>query len=497
MTEQVINEQRHDDEIDLMLIFKNLFKQRGLIIAFAFAFLLLGAAFQFSKLAFFAPKTVNYPVAINFVSVNKSHYPNGTAFSPEDIISPENIQSVLATSEYQLTLADVTKGISIDPTNSLIKSTRESLQSELSGKKIPNEKVVEVKEALDLLKNQATTYVTLSLDLSKVKLSEAEAKSFLKAVAGAWADNALKTGLINPNISYPQVAFTYDKSTAIIDNYDRLLSYSKDLNQAIKQLAGLKGSHVFLANGKNLNDLKRTVENIISNDIKVMRSYSYSISPALMKENQLLAIQIHSQLRVKELNKAEIQKKIATYDLILEKLNSEETVGRANSQQSLNNQSIEANMDQNVLNDLLHLGSKVSSSDLKKEIINKRIDASEKLFALEKEIDLVASNINSDEVTKSQQKMIALMPTLFERTVKEINHAQETFMQLLGEYQKISLDNKNALYSAVSSPYVTNAFGFPLKKSLVILMAAALMGLFIGCAIALLRASFLPTKNKK
>ncbi|MDP8163039.1 Wzz/FepE/Etk N-terminal domain-containing protein [Pasteurella skyensis] len=482
-----------DDEIDLLAIIKNLFRQRGLIIAFTLAFLLLGGAFQFSKLAFYAPKAVSYPIAVEFIASGDKNYPNGTSFSPEDIISPENIKSSLESAHIDINIKSFFDAISVDATNALIKGTEASLLQSLAQKKIPQEQVKEVKEALKLLKYNTQTYITLTLDLSKMQLADERAKELLKVIVNTWAENAIKKGLINPNISYPKESFVYDKEAAIIDNYDKLLSYSKDLSAAFKGLSGLQGSHSISIGDQNLNDLSRKVNDIINNDINVMRSYAYSVSPELIKHNKFLEIQIFSQLRVKELDRAEIQKKIEAYDFVLTKLNSNTGVS-THSQQPLKQRAIEANLDQNVLNDLLDLGSKVSSSDLKKEIINKRIAASEKLFSLEKEIDMISGNVNNVDM-ENQQKVVNLLPSIFAQTAEKINKSQQVFMLLLEKYNTLFLNKGSSLYSSVASPYVVNSLSFPLKRSLLVLLAATFMGLFIGIAIALMRASFL--NNRK
>ncbi|MBR0572989.1 MULTISPECIES: Wzz/FepE/Etk N-terminal domain-containing protein [Pasteurellaceae] len=483
-----------NDEIDLLAMFKNLFRQRGLIIAFTLAFFLFALAFQFSKLAFYTPKTVNYPIAIEFISSSDSRYPNGVKFSPEDIIVPENIKLALEDTNIDADIRGVSKAISIEATNSLIKIAENTLLNNLSNKKITKDQVEETKASLDLLKNNAKTYVTLSLDLSQIKLSENDAKKLLKAVATEWSKNAVTKGLVSPNISYPQEAFVYDKNAVIIDNYDKLLNYSKGVEVALEKLSMLDGSNSISVNNYNLNDLTRTIKDVIDNDINVMRSYTYSISPELVKYNKLLEMQIFSQLRVKELDRAEINKKIATYDFILSKLST--NIESSNTvQQPLKNPSIEANMDKSMLNDLLHLGSQLSSSELKKEIINKRIAASEKLFSLEKEIDMIAGSISSISDTENQQKTIAMIPTIFENTVKKVNESQKIFMILLNEYKKLSMNKNSSLYSTVAEPYIANSFGFNLKKSLIILFASTFMGLFIGMGIALLRSAFLSNKK--
>ncbi len=495
MTEQTVITEQKNDEIDLIAIFKSLFKQRGLIIAFALAFLLLGAAFQLSKLAFYAPKMVSYPVAIDFISAGDDNYPNGTRFSPEDIISPENIRGALEASNLDLKFKEMANAVSVNATNSLIASTQQSLLSQLSNKKIPSEQVDAVKAALALLKKEAKTYVTVSLDLSKVKLSDKEVKKFLKMVVATWAENALKKGLINPNIAYPQETFHADKNAVIIDNYDKLLNYSRDLQTALIHLSQLKGSDTIAVDGQNINDLIRNISDIIDNDIYVMRSYAYSVSSALVEVNPLLEVQIASQLRVKDLEKIEIEKQIKVYDFILERLTNSSEADNTNSQVSTVRQSVEAKVDQGFLNELLRLGSQLSSSELKSEIINKRIVAAERLFKLEKEIATIKGSNGDADSSNNQQKIIASMPTLFETTVVKVNRLQKVFISLLEKYKYLTLNKHHSLYSTVSEPDVSNSFGFPLKKSLIILFAATLMGLFIGMALALLRSGFSSGKD--
>ncbi|PID66374.1 MAG: hypothetical protein CR975_03160 [Gammaproteobacteria bacterium] len=490
------NFQQTDDEIDLTKVFKNLFKQRGLIMALALAFFLLGAAFQLSKLAFYTPKAVNYPISIEFITPSNIRYPNGTAFSPEDIITPENIRSALEKTKVGVGINQLTGAVSVAATNALINKAEESLLKQLANKKVTAAKLAETEKALESLKASARTYVTLEVDLSEVNLSADDAKKLLKAIVSSWAENAVEDGLITPNISYPEEPFTYDKKAVIVDNYDKLAIYGQHLVSAFANLSVLTGSNTVSVDGQNLSDLMRKVEGIMDNDIHVMRTYAYSISPALIKDNPLLEVQISSQLRVKELNRQEIEKRIRAYDEVLTKLGYSERKVGVGSTISLERQSAEANLDQSALNQLLDLGSKLSSSELRKKIVDRRMQAAESLFEIEKEIAMIKGNISNVPLLENQRKIIDSIPKIFKDAVDQLNESQRVFVALLKQYRKISLNKSNSLYAEVSSPYVTNPLSFPLKRTLIVLMAAALTGLFLGIVFVLVRSVFLDSTSK-
>ncbi len=481
--------QQHDDEIDLTVLFKNLLKQRGLIIAFALAFMLLGGAFQFSKLALYVPKQISYPIAVDFASATDGHYPNGSAFAFSDLIAPENIKDALKAAKLNIKPEAITESLSIDGGNVLFTDTEEKLLARLNDKKLPEDQVAEVRKALVDLRDTARVYATLSLDLSKLKLSTTDAQKLLKQIVSSWADNALKQGLISPNISYPKESFIYDKNAVIIDNYDQLVVYGRNLQSAFAHLSELSASDTVSVDGQNLNDLTRKIKGLLANDIHVMRAYAYSISPALIESNPLLEVQIFSQRRVKDLTKEELEKKIKAYDEVLAQLGYRPERANLGSQVSLKDEASETSLDKSILNELLNLGSKLSSSELRTEIVNRRIRTAEELFAVEREIAMIEGNASSTQSSENQRQIIASMPKIFEKSVNEINALQKTFVAILAEYKKINLNKSSSLYSAVADAYVANPWNIPLKKTLITLIAAMMVGLCLGVVVALMRSA--------
>ncbi|PIE74340.1 MAG: hypothetical protein CSA19_00245 [Deltaproteobacteria bacterium] len=482
------NNLQQNDEIDLSALFKNLLRQRGLIVGFALLFTLLGGAFQFSKLAFYVPKTLNYPIAVEFSSAVKGFYPNGSTFSFRDILEPENVKDALAETKIKLDLKSLLNSLSVQHSNKLFSDTEELLLAQLGQKKLPKDQVEATQKALEALRESAKMYATLSLDFSKVKLSNHDAEKLLHSIVSHWADNALRKGLIKPNISYPEQTFTYDEKAIVIDSYDELVAYTRNLQEAVQSLSELPASDTVVFEGQSLNDVSRKLNDVFVNDVKVMQSYVYSISSILVKENELLGIRIFSQHRVKKFAKEELEKTIKSYDDVLAKLDysSEKNIS---TQLSLQGEKSQTNMDSSVLTELLSLGSKVSSSDLRKDIVNKRIEAAKKLFLIEKEIEMIEGGVDT-ETTVNHDKVVASIPKMLKETVDEVNELQKVFAGLVSEYEKISLNKSSALYSPISDAYVGNPLELPIKKTLIVLVAATLLGLCLGGVVALMRVAF-------
>lgn len=480
-----------DDEINLTDILKTLLRQRGIIFAATLFFLLLALVYQLSKVAFYTPKTVKYPIAIEFISAENMGYPNNTAFSVSDIIAPDNIQQALNQIETTVKLEDFISAISASNSNPLFEDTEKYLLTRLGDKKLPADQVEAVKDALNGLKLASKTYTTLQLDLSEVKLSAGEATKLLEAIVASWSDNAIKEGLINPNVSYPSEPFSFDKEAVIIDNYDKLNVYVGSLKEALEKLALLKGSDSIRAEGKSLSDLSRNINELLLNDIGVMRAYAYSISPQLVTKSPMLEVQIFSQRRVKSLNKEELKKQIDAYDEILSKLDTNVDRRPLKTQVSFDAPTVETGVEKGTLNELLDLGSQLSSSELKKEVIQKRIEVAERLFELEKELAMIeGKQLDDTAITASQMTIIEKMPMMFAKTVNEVNNMHATFIQWIEAYKRLVLNKGSRLYSQVSSPFTVNSLGISLKKVLLTLAAASLMGFFLGVMLALVRTSF-------
>lgn len=489
-----------NDEIDLVGVIKSLLKQKGLIFIITVLFALVVLAFQASKLAFYAPKQISYSVAIEFISADNRNYPNQTPFSASDLIAPVNLRAVTEELGMSNKMSEILFALSVKSGNQLINSTELAFLEQTKKKKgQPKELLEATNQALSDLKQLSATYVTLSLDLEKVEISVRESKQLLENLVSNWAKSAIDKGLIDPNISYPHVSFQLNEKGNIIDNYDYLITYAGTLRKAFKVFEKYSGVRSIQVDGHSLNDLQRKLKQLINKEIQIMRSYSYSQSNLVKDDEHLIEANIFAQNHMLGLKKSELEKKIASYNELINSLNStgKDDPSQVSGAREVSSLSLQPQFEKGVLNELLDLGSKVSTIDLKKDLIERRLEASEELFAVEKEIAIVMGAGEKSDLAPlaNRQKVINLLPNLLKRNADKVNEIQAMFVRMIDEYSNMKLQKGIALYSPLGSPRVIDRFGIPLKKTMIMLFIGVFLGLVVGLMVALIRTLF--QKNRE
>lgn len=490
----------HLEEIDLMAVVRGIFRQRGLIFSITLIFTLSVLILQFSSFVFLSTQqAVKYPIVIEFTSPTNSSYPNGTSFSAEDIINPAYVKSALEKMQLDngnIRLKTILAKLSINNTNTLLKATEQELLNHLDvepkfrdrAKDILNE----TKTALDDLYNIAKAYWTLELNLSGSGISDIQAKELLETIVIEWANDANVKGLVNPDIAFSRQPYVMNNDVSVIENYDNLNTYTKQLQKAVQQLSSIKGSEAINVNNMSLTDIKQKLRNINDNEIQVMRSYAYAISPILMKKDPATEVLVVSKQRVKKLDKARIEKMIDVYDKILASLNTNTVSYAQEANQEASQLPVTTNtstqLDSSMLGELLNLGSQVSISELRKSIIDRRLQASEALFQLEQEIAIIDSNsMKEATLTVARQKIIEQLPNTCRLTAKKVNHLHSIFLTMVDEFSRIQLNKRANLYSALGRPAIIDKSGSLVQKTKLRLAAATLMGLMLGLLVALMR----------
>lgn len=478
-------------EIDLATIMKSLAKQKGLIFIITLLCALIVLAFQFSKLAFYAPEQLNYPIAIEFISENNIKYPNGTPFSASDIIAPVNLKEVMQELDFNPNMRSTLISLSVKSGNQLINLARKSLLEQINyNKKQPKEMLKPIKQTLSDLKRISATYVTLSLNLRKTNLTVQEGEQLLKKLVKNWAKRSIDKGLIGSGISYPHMPFSLDKGNDIVNNYDLLYTYTNTMMKSLDSFSNYSGAKSLMVEGHNINDLQIKLNNLISKEIKIMRAYSYSQSSLIEDSGYLMEANVFAQSNILELKKDELEKRMANYS---ELINAITTTGgilsQNNKDESINSLSTQAQIDQGILNDLLNLGSKVSATDMKKDLIERRLKTSEKLFEIEKEISIISGFNDNDKSypLDNRKQVIAMLPTLLNKSIKKVNNIHGIFVRMVTEYADMSLQKGITLYSPLGDPSLSNPFDIAMDKVILMTLIGAFLGLILGFIVALTR----------
>lgn len=478
-----MNNQTYNDEIDIADLFKRLWQQRGLIIGCALLTSLLVVSFHFSKATFAIPKTVELSASLVFLDGNP-RYPNGSVFSPRDIISSRVLTAVA--NNRQLDATALADAVSIDYSNSLLQKSEDKLTELLVNAKTPNDVRDAANKVLADMRALTRNTITLKIELNKAGITAEQGSQLLSELMETWAQQAIERGLMNVDVSYPTTPYKLAKNTNLIDAFEDITKYSASLLKAIEQLTKLSGSSSLIVNEQSLSDLNRTLQSIMSTDITPLRSFSYSNSAALATQDPSMRVRVQSRKRLLDLENKRLDKLIESYNNTLKQLVQNTNNNQSGQPNVASSQAGNAQFDQSFLDSLLDLGNKLSSVQIREEIYKRRMAAIEDKLNLEKEIEILRG---SDTSAYEDINAINMLTEALQSISSEINLVQQQLGEFFTAYRQQTLNSGANLYIADAAPQVRGG-AIQLGKKVILTVALGLMlGLFLGVILALIRSA--------
>lgn len=472
------------DEISFIDLFRNLWRQRGLVVAFVlFAVAVIGVV-QFLKGSLSAPAIAEYPIALTFDG--ELGYPNGSAFSPNDLISTSVLERVISSLELDTTASRLDAALTAGYSNSLLSSAELSLGNILQDNKIPSDIKNSTAEALAELKSESQRFLTLSLSLERSGVSAVQAGDVVSRIVDEWAKVSVEQGLLSLDISRPINPFVVAESGNLIDIYDSAANYLKSLSGAVDGLTKEPGAQSLVVAGKSLSDLQREISALEGTDVGPLREFAYSNSSSLASVDPAIQVRLFARQRLLKLEQERLTKLIASYDSALSQLasikGSDGGAGRVNSGQG------NLQLEQSVFDSLLQMGTKLGAVENRNKLFDRRTKAVEDLLALEKEMAILMGvagsaygDLNPTEILKSA------LPSIEQR----LNSIQQDVDAFFNAYRDISLQSGAQLYSAQAAPQVRGGFVVSVKKMMKYAVLAAVLGLMLGIMVALIRAAMI------
>ena len=479
-----------NDEIDLVDLIKNIWRQRGLVIGMMILSIVAVLGFHFSKASFSMASSIDYPISLSFLSEDKSKYPNGISFSPRDLIAGNVLQKAITTSGLGISLGALEKSIRVETSNSILKASESKLSGILANAKTPEEVRVSGEQVLKDLQESGLGYATVRLDISKLPLNAQQASSFLQVLVDEWAKLSIERGLMNADITRPLVSFSISEGSNLIDNYDQASNYLNSLSLAVLQLSDLSGTSSLVVNGMSIEDVQRRLTALGDRDIGPLREFAYSNSAALAKADSAIQVRLFARQRLLDLEHARLTKLINSYDLALEQLGSDKNQQGSNrSDQNL--QGNAGQFDQSFLDSLLQLGTKLGAVDTRKQLFDRRITAVEELLSLEKEISILLGT-SSDKQMKISPEVI-LKDALI-NIEKDLNEIQQNVGQFVEAIRELTIESHAQVYVANSAPQVRGGFMQLAPRFTLFVVLGGVLGLFLGIFVALIRSALLNSK---
>lgn len=480
-----------DDEINLTDLIRNIWRQRGLILGCALFIALAVLVFHLAKASFAVPRQVDYAISLTFLDAS-GKYPNGTVFSPRDIIAPAVIESVVSKGVVTLSTDKMAKALSVRFSNSLLAESEDKLNGLLANAKTPADIRTAAEIVLTDMRERTRSFVTVSLDLGLAGISSAEGVQTMTALVDGWAKLAIDRGLMNVSIDRPITPFAVGESTNLIDVYDNAAIYLKSLKNAVEQLTVLSGTSSLIVNGQTLEDISRELNTLEATDIGPLREFAYSNSAVLAEKDPAIRVRLYARQRLLTLEHERLNKLIASYDAALKQLTQASSVDVPARQGGNSSQMAGAQFDQSFLTSLLDLGNKLGGVEMRQDLFERRTKAIEDMLELEKEMAIL--NGTADAIYKGLDAQEILRSALT-HIEAGLNKEQQQLDAFISVYRTQSLQSGGRLFIADAAPAVRGGH-VQLGTRIGLHLALGLMlGAMLGMMLALMRAAMLNNRS--
>jgi len=240
-------------------------------------------------------KLATYEFVFSFDGASENKYPNGTPFSPQDVLAAPVLDAVYATMhlEGRMEPSDFRSAFTIARGGTELRMLQSDFEQKLANTKLTaaERTPLETQYRAALAALKSGTFM-LTGDFTKTQFSDLEIERVLTAIPAAWADFAQKVrGVALYDISVPSMTDS-DKLTNDSDYLiaaETLRSLSKRTSSCAEALSKEPGGKiVFDSSGKGLEDLHAEVE--ASYRVDVLPTYTnflrlaYAQDPARVTE---------------------------------------------------------------------------------------------------------------------------------------------------------------------------------------------------------------------
>jgi hypothetical protein len=454
------------DEISITDLLLKLWQRRGLIVVLPIVFLLLAVTFLF----FTAVKTQSPTVFfVQLHGIDKATYPNGTSFSPQDLLVPEVLMRVAS----QLNLPmddDLRKSIQIEYGVPTTVGLQRKYQETLANKKLSAVEINVINDAYqeELLKTTQGG-LRITIDHLSLGLSPDQGAVLANALPRAWADVftqkyrvLVDTRLDNISVSNKDNALTTTSEIlSARSTLKRMFAGIKALNadnrlKAIVSDGGLNSSDI-------LGDLEDFRELYFTTIFSGLFANPDAVADSFQTEVEFKITEI--TLEIEELNRSLIDlKNFGT---------------QTSPNQMTNNTSDTVQFGDSSLKQVVELANQASLSDFVQQVLTSRRELINKRAGLQTEINRTTGG------------SLAILDTTFLTAASlKLSILKNEYISLLHNAREIRRQAYGDFYVPLGSPYVIGSL-FPPKSILVLTLSVMLGGI-----LAIMLSLVLPIRRK-
>ena len=510
-TQIPVNERYADDEIDLRDLILPLFQHKWLIIAIAVGCTLLGSIYHLGRYTFTYPEQHQLPIAFVFSGATEGEFPNGDRFSANDVIASQILRRVYdSNSELasSVSYSDFVEAVGVSYGFSAIEFLENYVNNLAdSGRQVTVEQFNErVEQYMQVLSQKNRSTATITFNNSKLRLPDNVITQVLTDIASTWSSYSIdQRGVLNKFSTFSASSIPAD-----IDNQDIFLvvnildDIAKTTAEQLSLFASEPGANSFTlpGGGYSYQDLQTELDLLIKYQLNLTKNLiTNEIIKSGIDDNSLRGEFVEARLKQLKSRENELTRIITVYEESIDqfdKLVNSPAVADSGLARGTTIYSPQYN--ENFVNTMLDLGSKLADPEFRKDLIQKKIEISTDLEEIRTEIALFDNNGDGDgdgdgdgvrdtysELTKDINKELVSIKSQLERIRGDA-------ARLIRAYNENASDNSAELYQSLGD--VEKISGYKLINSSIykILAAAFVLGLFLGVVVVFIRKMLVTPK---
>ena len=455
-----------NDEISLIDIFKKLWLRRGLLVILPIVTLLLAVVFIFLSAVKTTTPTV-YFVQLN--GIEKSSYPNGARFSPQDLLIPEVLEH--ASAQLGLDFNDkLRQAIQVEYGMPTSLGLSKKYQKRLSAKGLTATEIDQInKEYEENLSHDSQRGLRISINHSDLGLNAEEASAFAYALPSSWS--------YVYSTKYRVLIDTSLNNISIIKKHNPLEKTS-DILAARNSIRRMNQGLTTLSKDNRLQSIV-SESNLNSEDLKSSLQlfeeiYFRPLLAGLFNNPDQVANSfiIETQLQIDEINV-----NLSEFDRIVDDIRSFrlQTGGKVDS--SIDRESVQ--LGDNTIQQIIDLANQASLSDYLQRTLSSRRELAAQKASLE------------TELSRSNSKLDLVNKEFLTIATDDFKFLKQEYTSLLKASRGITRNSYGDFYQPIGEPEVIG--GRLPDKTLMIFALAVSAGITLSMVMALI----LPYREKE
>lgn len=455
-------------EISLRDLLTKAWRLRGLVVSiFLLALLLAGLWVLKTATSFSNP--VSYFVTLR--NIENSKFPNGTDFSPQDLLIPQVVSALQQRFDFPLQ-TNVRNFISIEYDSPMAAAVSLKYKNRLAARGLNQADIESINDAYRLeLQGLMQSGLRIDVNYAGLGVDEETGSAITVAIPQIWSEIYSKQFRIFADTRIQGLAVTY--SDEELDNPASVITAKTRLDSIDKGLALLSSDNRLAS--VTTQDNKSAVDIIA--DLNRFRAVYFNPIFAESDDSGDRVSAIY--VRERTLTVEDWKRRVAGLDRTLAQINDYQNSGKATGSWDADSTGREVVGGQNVqvadgaLGKIIELSDKASLADYMKTVLQQRQDIVEQISRLQKEIDLTQGSSG-----------VEISPEFLKAAAKEFSRLTAEYQELLRTARQRMTEAAGDLYLPLSPPAVSGSM--ITTRSLLVFPILMIVGAIVSMALVLL-----------